>query len=214
MAVQAVSNSAVLRLRWSGTTRAWNNILGLIYTTGGTPTFDQATVDAIYTAIRGASSTTALMALMAGTTVLEGIGLRNFSIPNQTEFLSSGAPLAGAGVGDQLPLSNAACVTLRTALSGKSFRGRVYISGWTEAENDANGRILASANTAAAAFISGIGGVLAPHFLGLAVLSRPRDAVTIPVKTRPANAGHVTILTLAEARNTKWESQRRRTGRE
>lgn len=210
--IQAVSNSAVLTLNWSGATRTWKNVLGLV-ATGGTPVFSQGTVEAIYTALRGASTTTAFMAVMAPTVILESVSLRNFGTPNQPVFTSTGAALSGGGTGDALPLSTASCVTLRTALAGKSFRGRVYLTGFTEASNDANGRITSTAAAAGVAFINGINNATIPSFLALAVLSRPRNGKTIPAKTHADYAGTVNQVLSVIGRNLKWESQRRRTGR-
>lgn len=46
---------------------------------------------------------------------------------------------AGTGTGDPLPLNLAFVVTLRTALRGRSYRGRLYFTGYNEASMDAAG---------------------------------------------------------------------------
>ncbi len=105
-------------------------------------------------------------------------------------------------------------VTLRTALAGKSFRGRTYFSGFDEGENDATGRQSAAVNAAIVAAVSGINQVLVTHSLAIAVLSRPQAARTIPAKDIFFRAGTANAVTSFIARNSKWESQRRRTGRD
>ena len=47
--------------------------------------------------------------------------------------------LVGAQAGDAMPASVALVVTLRTALRGRSHRGRVYQGPWTEVTNGAGG---------------------------------------------------------------------------
>lgn len=42
------------------------------------------------------------------------------------------SPIVGGNVNPALPNSVAACVTISTGLSGRSFRGRMYIAGLTE----------------------------------------------------------------------------------
>lgn len=210
--IQAVSNSGVLTLNWSGETRTWRNVFGLI-ASGGAPVFNQATAESIFTALRGLSTTTAFMAQLAPTVILESISLRDFGQPNQPVFTSTGTPLAGGGTGDPLPLSVASVVTLRTALAGRSFRGRTYLTGFTEAANDATGRIVSTAAAAGVAFVNGINNATIPSHLALAVLSRPKNARTIPAVTRPDYAGSVNQVLSVLGRDLKWESQRRRTGK-
>jgi len=43
-------------------------------------------------------------------------------------------PIAGTNASPGLPGNVALCVSLRTALAGRRFRGRKYFSGWTEAD--------------------------------------------------------------------------------
>lgn len=211
--IQSVSNSALLTLNWSGESRTWRNVLGLVVS-GGTPVFTQATAEAIWTALRALTTTTAWMAQLAPTVIFESISLRNFGTPNQPVFTSTGTPLSGGGTGDPLPLSVASCVTLRTALAGKHFRGRVYLAGMTEAANDATGRQSSTSAAAGVAFVNGINNATIPSSLALAVLSRPRNGKTIPAKTSSDYAGGVNQVLAVIGRDLKWESQRRRTGRQ
>ena len=188
------------------------NVLGLVGNPG-LPTINQAFVDSLFAAVKADAATTSLLALMPGTITFTGLSVRDISQANRAEFNSTGAAVAGTGTGDPLPLSNACCVTIRTAGAGKSFRGRVYITGFNESQNDATGRQAAAVNTACQAFIQAVDFHTTVVGAIIGVLSPPRDAVTIPAVNRAAKPGFVTARTAFETRNTKWESQRRRTGR-
>lgn len=216
-----IAGAAQIRLLWDVGTEGAVNVLGA-QVTGGV-TFNQALADAIGQTIKGAF-TAQLGALMATSTHLVHVGVRDLRTPNQPEFLDSGATVAGTGTGDPMPASVAICVTLRTPKAGKSFRGRVYLSGWTEAENDANGQAAAAANTAAASFMNVIATGIPTSGLNLAVLSRPSFAsVTTRTTTfadgstqvetigrRNALTGSVTGVSSTETRTAGWETQRRR----
>lgn len=207
-----VPSSALLKLNWTGPSRNFQNALGLRWA-GAAVTVTQALTDAIFTAIKARSETTAMLALFGQNVTLASISLKDINSANLTEFTSGGAAIAGTGVGATLPLNDALCVTLRTASAGKSFRGRVYLSGWTQAQSDSNGRTLAAANTAGKNFIDGINTAVGASGFTLAVLSRNAAGKTIPQKVIPARAGFSTAVSATQVRNTKWESQRRRTGR-
>ncbi len=208
-----IPNAGLLKLRWSGETRAWLNVLGLI----GFPTlpaFDQTLADTIHASLRGDPSFIILLGLLAPTVVFEGVAIRDISAANRAEFISAGVPASGSGTGDALPLSVAACVTIRTSLAGRSFRGRTYFSGFDEAQNDASGRQVAGVNTAIANVMGAIQGIVTGHTMRLAVLSRPQAARTIPARDLFFRPGSATAATAFVTRNAKWESQRRRTGRD
>jgi hypothetical protein len=213
MAQLVIPNGAMLTLNWSGETRTWKNVIGLLVT-GTPPTFGQALANTLFTGISTSAGFLSLLALLAPTVTLENLTVRDLRSPNQPEFTSSGVPVSGGGTGDCLPLNVAAVCTVRTALAGKSFRGRTYFSGFSELQNDAQGRQSAAVGTAIVAAMTSINSILAGSSLTVAVLSRPRDASTIPAKTITAKVAAATAVQSFEARNTKWESQRRRTGRE
>ena len=213
MAQLVIPNAALLTLNWSGETRTWRNVIGMVGV-GALPTIEQGLASALFTGISTAAGVVNLLAELAPTVVFESITIRDISAPNRAEFTSAGTPVSGGGTGDALPLSVAAVVTIRTALAGKSFRGRTYFSGFTEAQNDAQGRQLPAVNTAIVGAMTSINSILAGHALTVAVLSRPRDAKSIPAKTITAKVGQGTAVQSFIARNNKWESQRRRTGRE
>lgn len=209
---RVISNAAQLKLNWAGPSRTWVNVFGALGNPT-LPTISQTLANTLMTAFSASLTSSGLAALLGTGVSLQSVAIRSLNAPNQAEFVSNVAPAAGAGVGDLLPLSAAACITVRTALAGKSFRGRMYITGFTEAQNDATGRILTAANSASQSFVNGLAVNLASNGLAFAVLSFARDSITIPEKTIPGKAGFATAATAFIARNNKWESQRKRTGR-
>lgn len=212
MVVLVIQNAGLLKILWSSGTRAWLNVLGL-QGSPVLPVFDQTLANNIQQDVNGAATTSGLGPLLAPSVQLTGITIRDISAANRPEIPSLGGPISGTGVGDMLPLNVAAVATMRTAGAGKSFRGRAYFSGFTETQNDVNGRTATAVNSAIVSFLTTLNTSLTARSLHLAVLSRPRDARVIPERTIAGKAGFATAMTVALARNTKWESQRRRTGK-
>lgn len=208
-----IPNAAMLKLRWANTGNQWLNVLGVV----GNPTLppiDATVAEAIFAAIKASTFMPAFLGCLAQSTIFQGISLRDISVANRFEFQSTGASTFGTSTTDALPLSVASVVTLRTALAGKSFRGRVYLSGFAELCNDATGRADTQSQVSSVDFINAVNTALQAHAMRLAVLSRPFAAKTIPQKIIPSRGGGVQAMTAAESRNNKWESQRRRTGRD
>jgi hypothetical protein len=196
------------------------NVLHAI-ATGGI-TVNQALANTLGAAIK--SAWTANMAPLCASANLTRVGIRDLRTANQAEYLDVGALVPASGVGDALPGQIAVCVTLRTAQAGKSFRGRVYLGGWSEAENDTTGNTVQAASTAAVNFISAVSSAMTASGLTLAVASRPAERYTV-VKTTfhndgtttlrtitqgPARAGGSVPVTVVQSRNNGWETQRRR----
>jgi hypothetical protein len=215
-----VTNGAQLRLIFIINAEVAINVLGARVT--GTTPINQALADTLGSAIKSAWTTNMAPLCTVGTT-LQRVGIKDVRAPNLSEFLDTGAVVSGIGVGDALPAGVAQVVTLRTGSSGKSFRGRVYVGGFDEAQNDANGNTIGAANTAAVNFITAIRTTLTTNGLTLAVMSRPAERVqivtttfhadgTTSVKTvnHAARAGGVTDVTALEVRNARWKTQRRR----
>jgi hypothetical protein len=159
----------------------------------------------------------------ATTTLFGNVGVRDLSAANLTEFIGTGAAVAGTGTGDSLPGGVSCVVSLKTVFSGKRYRGRIYLGGFTETENLANGVISAALQTSAASFIQAVDTTLAAHTMRLAVLSRPAFAQTVTHTTtaadgtqnvvthnRPARPGAITQVTSIVVRNNVWDSQRNR----
>lgn len=198
------------------------NVLGAIKL--GATVINQALANTLAAAIR-ANFTTHLAPHMSAGTHFATVGIRDISSASQTEYIGTGGPVVGAAVGDSLPGGAAACVSLKTALSGPRHRGRVYLSGWAEGANGPAGAIDTAANAAAVAFVTAVQTSLAANGLTLAVVSRPSYAQQIThvtqlpsgatdtqVRSMPARPGEVNAVTSISARNAVWDSQRRRNG--
>lgn len=212
---------AEVKLYWSLNAQLAMNVIGVEIT--GNPSFGQALADTIGAAIK-ATFTANLAPQIATSNSLVRVGIRDLRADHLPEFRDSGAAVAGTGAGDAMPGQAACCVTLRTAGAGKSFRGRTYISGFTEAANGASGLILAAASTAAVTFMQVVNQNLTSNGMRMAVLTRPQDDVVITKTTTPLGGpaevkvlshqtqkpGAVHTVTAFESRNAFWESQRKR----
>jgi hypothetical protein len=198
------------------------NVLGAVVS--GTPTFGQAHANALGSAIKGAFSGGALIGQTHTSVVLNSIGVRDLRSPNLTEFLDQGATVAGTGTGDALPRAVALVITLRTALSGPRYRGRIYLGGFSETQNDADATASAALVAAGVSFVGSIQTAMAANGLTMGVISRPMEPYTVTttferndgttdttVKTHEGRPGQVNAVTLIQARNDTWDSQRRRT---
>lgn len=215
-----IANCVEVRLLWSINGQGAVNVLhGQV----GTFTSNQATCNTLGAAIK-AAFTSNLGTLCTVNTILARVGLRDLRQANQTEYLDTGSVVPGTGTGDALPAQIAMCLTLRTALSGKSYRGRIYLGGFSETQSDVNGQIIAGATTAALAFMTAVQNAMSSSQITLGIASRPAEAYTIVksvhhadgtdtetlMVTGKARTGGITPVTAVVQRDVKWETQRRR----
>jgi hypothetical protein len=196
-----VPGAALMRLLWtqSGVLAAVN-ILGVV--NGGGIAITQALANTLGSSIKGSLTSSAFGAKIGTAISLANVGIRDIRSANQPEFLDTGAAVAGTGAGDLLPPQVSFCVTLRTALAGRSYRGRVYLWGYVESQSGATGALSASA--AEVAFVTAIKSALVSSALDLGVLSRPNPTLPVP------KAGWVTPVTTVVARDLVFDTQRRR----
>lgn len=209
MAELVIPQGVLVRLIWRrGGADTAVNVLGA--TNVSAIAINQSLANSVGAAIKSSFNST--LAASVGTDVsLSQIGLRNINVANQAEFLDVNAVQAGLeGTSSLLPPQISLAVTLRTALAGPSYRGRVYLYGFTEAINDAGSLAIAATGTAAVSFVTGIQTALAAAGLTLAVLSRPQDAQPLAVPPKLAKAGWATPVTSIVLRNLAWDTQRRR----
>jgi hypothetical protein len=151
-----------------------------------------------------------LAAFCKTTTGFGAVALRDLRNASAAEVVSTSAAVQGTDTTDNLPLSIAAVVTLRTAKAGRSFRGRSYLPMFTEAANGPNGHMLATFKTQLDAFATAMLTAANQSGAQLAVLSRPTtfDPDTgLPIAP---GLGFVTPVTQILARDDVWDSQRRR----
>lgn len=220
--ILVIPNAAQVRLLWSINGQLAINVIGCMHS--GSLVFNQALIDVLGAAVK--SAFTANLATHAtAQTLLSRVGIRSLSSPGLPEWRETAAAVAGSATGDPLPAGVALCVTVRTARSGKSFRGRIFVPGWAELENNATGVATTVANTAAVNFVNAIQSAMNGSGLQMAVLTRPANASelirvthftdgsedeTEVLSRTTAKVGAATAATVFEARTLGWESQRRR----
>lgn len=216
-----IPNGCYVRLLYAvGNQLAINNLGARVLSA---TVINQALAESLGAAIKSAYN--ANLAIYAHTTAaLVRVGVRDMRVEHQPEFRDTGAPAAGVGTEPALPPQTAFGVTLRTAGAGRSFRGRVYLPGWSELASTTDGTIESTAAVAAMSFMTALQTALSNNGLNLAVLSRPAERFET-VKTTfhadgsttseviakgNARTGTVSNVIAAESRNNLWETQRRR----
>jgi hypothetical protein len=198
-------NAVQVRLHWTYNGVAGFNVLhGIV---AGGYSNSQAHANTLGAAVLARVASSGLGALLATTTSLVAVGIRDIRTANQAEFVSVASAVLGTGSGNPLPNEVAAVVTLRTALAGRSYRGRVYFSGAIVGENSAAGAIVSGFNTALVTFMTNVQTDMATEGITLAVLSRPRP---ISIREPLGYAGAITPVTAIVTRDTQWDTQRRR----
>lgn len=203
-----MSNAVQVRLIWSLLGRTCSNVLG--GQVGGGYTNSQVHADALGVDVLGDFTSSGLAALMPNSSILVAVGIRDLRTANQVEYISTATEVVGTGSGDALPNELAAVVTLRTALAGKRYRGRVYMSGANEAQNSTNGVIVPGFNTAITDFITAVQSDMGTQGITLSVLSRPTYLNLAPPADTLVWPGALTPVTSITARDLNWDTQRRR----
>jgi hypothetical protein len=118
---------------------------------------------------------------------------------------SIGLPMAGTKIEDPLPLSDCIVVTYRTTGRGRSKRGRIYVSGFTE-DQWSGSQFNPSAQNAALAYAQGLRTEPALHGWGLVIASFWRGG-------QQRQTAMVTSVSTEVLRSAKPGSQRRRDAR-
>lgn len=116
---------------------------------------------------------------------------------------STGLPIVGANTTEALPFNCAFCISLRTDHRGRSGRGRNFIAGLTEAQQNASIINAATRTTIVAAYQLLVGaGTFVPG-LGLSVVSKRHNGIDrVTALVQPVTA----VLAV----NDVMDSQRRR----
>jgi hypothetical protein len=140
-----------------------------------------------------------------------GVGVTDLRSPNNPEIESTSAAAPGTGVGLPMPDQVACCVTLRTALTGRSFRGRQFIFGWIDTQSDANGLINDTAAATAQAIVANMQTGIAAAGAQLAIRSAALpERPSKPGGTLPAKGYSITPVTAIVVRDRIWDTNRRR----
>lgn len=209
MPALVIPNTVMVRVLWSLNGREANNVLGMVVAGGFTVT--QTVCNSLGNAIASAFNTSGFAADCPAGVTCNGIGMRDIRSADQAEFISVTSPVAGTASSDMLPRNVALVVTLRTALAGRRFRGRVYLGGISENANTGDAECATDVRDDARDFVTAIQTAMSAVGGQLAVMSRPLyNTDTPPALIRP---GLSTPVTAAVVRNGVWDSQRRRSGR-
>lgn len=206
-----IPNAIQMRFRWNlmDGKVAHNVMYGQV---GGGFVPTAVIAENLRTAIAGAGTWTALAAYLAPTTSLAGVDLLDVRSSGNAIVSSTGAALPGTSASGAMPDEVCACLTLRTAKTGQSNRGRLFIPGFASNAMGAGGIILAATVTA----LSNFGAALPGLFLGQSItlsIGNPARNAYVSAKTGrsfgPRAAGLVPVTSVL-CRDNHWDTQRRR----
>jgi hypothetical protein len=167
--------------------------------------------DALFAALGTSGAWTALAQRLSTTTAFAGVTLRSVHTDGLPVFESTAPAHAGTNAITALPAEVAAVITLRTAGTGASNRGRIYIPGFaTDAVGPTNiigPAVMTDLQAWADTFIAAFAG----QGMTLVVGNPARAGYTGTTGTvhDPRPAGSVTVTSLF-VRDNHWDSQRRR----
>ena len=172
-----VPQGVLVRLIWRKGTADWAvNVLGAQNTTP--ITINQTLANTISTAVQSGFTSSGLKALCSTTWALRQIGLRDINTPNNLEYIGTAAAQSGAVGTGTLPDNVSYCVTIRTLKAGRSYRGRCYIPGAGNTQQDVNGNPVPAYINACVAFVNAVGTALSANGLTPAVISRTLHVCT------------------------------------
>ena len=118
------------------------------------------------------------------------------------DYTDTPLPLRGGVSGQPLPSNVAVVLSLRTGRAGRSYRGRVYLGGFSETQSDGNymfGNLLEQLRTGLLQVIN-----------GLNTGSRNVVVVSRFFENNPRSTGVTTPITSVTARTVRLASQRKR----
>lgn len=167
---------------------------------------------AIYAAIIASAAWTAYKPFVNSNCSFAGVNLRDMRTLNQPVVTSTGGATAGTGAASALPPGVSLIISLRTALAGRGFRGRVYLTGLDSVLlTAATGAASAAGNTAAVNFITAVQTAMTASAATLSIAQPARQAYTgRKGRAIPARAANIQNVTSIVSRLTALTSQRRR----
>jgi hypothetical protein len=127
-----------VRLNWSLSGQPWaQNVLHYRVPSGFV--VNSTTTEAFGAAVIGAFTTAGSLAPRISTSVaLDRVTVRDLRVANQLEF-EADVNSPGTLAGNMAPRQLCSVATIRTDLAGKSFRGRIYLGGFTVAAMASDG---------------------------------------------------------------------------
>ena len=167
---------------------------------------DAATIDSTAEEVRDWVQASLLPLLVPAVSFI-GVEAKNLSIEaGGTAFAAAIPPVLGGSVGDGMPGGTAFVVTLKTAQTGRSFRGRKFVFGLNRSQIVGN-QIGASYAADIVDAFNDLIAVLAAVSKLLVIVSRIQDKIKL-------TTAEVTPVTIASFADLDVDSQRRRlTGR-
>jgi len=200
MAFQPVADCARATFVWEGgNNTTWTN--SLCFTKPG---FIPENMLVLATELADAMWEAGCFSMMSNAVTLRRIeveDLREQGQPIRTATVAR----SGSFSGDMASPGLALVVTLRTALRGRSYRGRFYMSGWAD-EYIVNGEYQQAVGVAATEFFTLVDAAANPESWSLVVVSRQVDGV-------PREVGLGSLVTSVSVRSAKPGTQRRRINR-
>jgi hypothetical protein len=191
-----VPNTIEVRLNWTLSDQTWaTNVLHYVVPTGFS--VNQTNAESIATFVDDAYSDTGSWRSQVTSTVgLDSVGVRDIRTANQPEFIGD-VTGSGGNVSSIAPRQLSVVLTLRTALAGGSFRGRVYLCGCSTGGIDTNGDITDTAAQRAEVFGDGL-------------ISTTVDSSLLILGVTSRSLGVTTPVDRVEVRDRVWDWQRSR----
>jgi len=145
-----------------------------------------------------------VMPYLSNQTSLVGVSCKDLTVQNGQVYEYTGTPLPVSGdvAGPALPSSVAVVVSLRTGRAGRSYRGRLYLGGFSETQSDGNfffGNLPTLLRDAISNVIQGLN-------------SGTRQVVVVSrfTENNPRTVGETTPVIAVLARTVRVASQRKR----
>jgi len=205
-----IPNAARVSILWQGT----NTVISSCTLYGryaGAFDLTQADVDAMSVAITSGTTWATLAGFLAPTFSKVGVSVQNVNSPNQP-IMSAGGSAPGTSTGTALPDEVALVVTFKTASTGVSGRGRMYVPGWATNALGAAGVAAPTAVTALQAWAAAnVPAMMQAGTLVHCIGHQARQAYTGSTGTdHPARAAGSVDVSSYIVRDNHWDSQRRR----
>lgn len=178
------------------------------------PGLTQGLADGIAEALENLYESSTLNAHLSTAWSITEILVTDLTSAGAPQFAGAFDPIAGTDAADLLPTQDAALINWITATRGRSFRGKTYHAGFSEAQS--NGSPTAALLTALESFASGLQSTFTVVGQELAVVSRFSGSALTPgpggqvlLRPSPRVAGVATPITSHHI-DRQWHTQRRR----
>jgi hypothetical protein len=168
--------------------------------------------DTVFAAIAADARTTTYLGDISTVVQLNGVEMRDLNTALSPLFVSTAAAIPGTQAAHPIPETAALVVTLKTAVAGRSGRGRAYLTGIAVSGVDASGHADAGTTADAEAFMQGVSDALFASSLFLCVAHRAHAAYTSPNTGNliPASGASSAGVVSIKVEDNVFDSQRRR----